>query len=103
MKTLTGFEKKYLRGLAHGLRPMILIGKEGITDGIVRATDEALSQHELIKMKFNDFKEKDQKETITSELVAQTGAALVGSIGHTVVLYRPQKDPEKRRITLPQK
>jgi RNA-binding protein len=101
MKTLTGFEKKYLRGLAHGLRPAILIGKEGITDGIVRATDEALFQHELIKIKFNDFKEKEQKETMTGELVARTGGALVGSIGHTAILYRPQKDPEKRRITLP--
>jgi len=103
MKTLTGFEKKYLRGLAHGLRAAILIGKEGITDGIVRATDEALSQHELVKMKFNDFKEKDQKEAITGELVARTGGTLVGSIGHTAIIYRPQKAPDKRRITLPQK
>lgn len=103
MKTLKGFEKKYLRGLAHDLRPLVLIGKEGLTDGIVRATGEALDLHELIKIKFNDFKLKDQKETITEELVVKTGSTLAGTIGHTAILYRPQADPEKRRIALPKK
>lgn len=103
MKTLTGFEKKYLRGLAHELKPLILIGKEGITDGIVRAADEELSRHELIKIRFNDFKEKNQKETLTGELVDQTGSAQIGMIGHTAILYRPQTDPAKQRIPLPAK
>jgi RNA-binding protein len=103
MKTLKGFEKKYLRGLAHDLRPLVLIGKEGITDGIVRATDEGLSRHELIKIKFIDFKEKEQKETLTGELFDRTGSELIGMIGHTAILYRPQTDPAKRRILLPAK
>ena len=100
MKTMKGFEKKYLRGLAHDLRPLVLIGKEGITDGIVRATDEGLSRHELIKIKFVDFKEK---ETLTGELFDRTGSELIGTIGHTAILYRPQTDPAKRRIQLPTK
>jgi RNA-binding protein len=103
MITLKGFEKKYLRGLAHDLKPVVLIGKEGITDRIVRAADEGLSQHELIKIKFNDFKEKSQKETLIGELVGQTGSEQVGVIGHTAILYRPQTDPAKRRIRLPAK
>jgi RNA-binding protein len=103
MKTLKGFEKKYLRGLAHDLKPLVLIGKEGITDGTVRAADEGLSQHELIKIKFNDFKEKNQKEPLAGELVERTGSAQIGMIGHTVILYRPQTDPAKRRIQLPAK
>ena len=103
MKTLKGFEKKYLRGLAHDLKPLVLIGKDGITDGIVRATDEGLSQHELIKIKFNDVKEKNQKETLAGELVVKTGSAQIGMIGHTAILYRPQTDPAKRRIQLPAK
>jgi len=103
MKTLKGFEKKYLRGLAHDLKPVVLIGKEGITNGTVRAADEELSRHELIKIKFNDFKEKNQKETLTGELVDKTGSALIGMIGHTAILYRPQTDPAKRRIRLPAK
>jgi RNA-binding protein len=103
LKTLEGFEKKYLRGLAHDLKPVVLIGKEGITDGIVRTADEGLSQHELIKIKFNDFKEKNQKETLTGELVVRTGSSQVGMIGHTAILFRPQTDPAKRRIQLPAK
>lgn len=103
METLKGFENKYLRGLAHDLKPLVLIGKEGITDGIVRATDEGLSQHELLKIKFNDFKEKTQKETLMGELVDKTGSALIGMIGHTAILYRPQANPEKRRIKVPKK
>jgi RNA-binding protein len=103
MKMLKGFEKKYLRGLAHDLKPVVLIGKEGITDGIVRAADEGLCQHELIKIKFNEFKEKAQKETLTDALVKRTGSALIGTIGHTAILFRPQTDPVKRRIQLPAK
>jgi RNA-binding protein len=103
MKTLKGFEKKYLRGLAHDLKPLVLIGKEGVTDGTIRAADEGLAQHELIKIKFNDFKEKEQKETLTGDLAAKTGSAQVGMIGHTAILYRPQTDPAKRRIRLPVK
>jgi RNA-binding protein len=100
-KNLQGFERKYLRGLAHGIRPVILIGKEGLTDGIVRATAEALLQHELIKIKYNDFKEKSQKEALTGDLAARTGAEQVGAIGHTVILFRPHPNPEMRRIILP--
>ena len=103
METLKGFEKKYLRGLAHDLKPVVLIGKDGITDRIVRAADEGLSQHELIKIKFNDFKEKNQKETLAGELVVRTGSAQIGMIGHTAILYRPQTDPAKQRIRLPAK
>ena len=103
MKTLKGFEKKYLRGLAHDLKPVVLIGKEGITVGIVRATDEGLCQHELIKIKFNEFKDKEQKETLTDELVDRTGSALIGMIGHMAMIFRPQADPAKRRIQLPAK
>ena len=101
MITLKGFEKKYLRGLAHDLKPVVLLGKEGITDGIVRAADEGLCQHELIKIKFNEFKEKEQKEILTNELIDRTGSALVGTIGHTAILFRSQTDPAKRRIQLP--
>lgn len=103
METLKGYEKKYLRGLAHDLKPVVLIGKEGITDGTVRATDEGLAQHELIKVKFNDYNKKDQKDTLMGELTIRTGSAQVGIIGHTAILYRPQTDPARRRIRLPAK
>ena len=74
MTALKGYQKKHLRGLAHGLKPVVQIGREGITEGVIRAVDEGLFRHELIKIKFNDLKEKDLKEAITGELAAKTGS-----------------------------
>ncbi len=99
--SLKGFQKKYLRGLAHPLKPVVQIGREGITEGVIRAIDECLFRHELIKVKFTDFKEKDQKEAIAGEFTDKTGSELVGMIGHTAILYRQQADPEKRKIAIP--
>ena len=74
MTTLKGYQKKHLRGIAHGLKPVVQIGREGVTAGVIRAVDEELFRHELIKVKFNDIKEKDLKETITVEVSAKTGS-----------------------------
>ena len=103
MTALKGYQKKHLRGLAHGLKPVVQIGREGITDAVIRAVDEGLFRHELIKVKFNDIKEKGLKEAITGELTAKPGSVQVGMIGHTVILYRRQADPEKRKISVPER
>ena len=60
MTTLKGFQKKHLKGLAHSLKPVVQIGKEGVTEGVIRAVDEGLFQHELIKIKFTDFKDAER-------------------------------------------
>jgi RNA-binding protein len=99
MVTLTSQQRKHLRGLAHHLDPLILVGKQGCTHALVRAAGEALEDHELVKVKFNDF--KDEKRALTEELVRRTGSVLVGTIGHVAILYREQPDPEKRKIELP--
>ncbi len=101
MAKLRGFQKKHLRGLAHNLKPVVQIGKEGITEGVIRAVEEGLFRHELIKIKFTDFKE--QKEALTGEIEIKTGSERVGMIGHMALLYRQQVDPEKRKIVLPQR
>lgn len=103
MEKLKGFEKKYLRGLAHGEKPLVLIGQKGITPSLVKAIDEALDTHELIKVKFNEFKEKDQKEAAADVIEKGCGTEMVGMIGHTAIFYRCQKDPEKRKIILPKR
>jgi len=102
MGKLKGFQKKYLRGLAHNLKPVVLIGQKGLTDDLTKSTDQALEKHELIKIKFNEFKEKDQKAEITEELCKSTKAEVAGTIGHIVILYREQTAPEKKKIVLPQ-
>jgi RNA-binding protein len=101
MTELKGFQKTYLRGIAHDRKPIALIGKEGLVSGVIKSVNEGLLHHELIKIKFINFKEKEQKEAIVAELVAKTGCGRVGMIGHTVTLYRQQPDPKKRRIQVP--
>jgi RNA-binding protein len=101
MPRLKGFQRKYLRGLAHGLKPVIFIGQKGLTPEVLSSAEKALERHELIKVKFNDFKEKPEKTRIAGRIETETGAENVGMIGHTVVFYRQQPDPEKRKISLP--
>jgi len=63
--------------------------------------DEALQRHELIKVKFLDLKEKDQKKAMASVVERKTDCEMVGMIGHTGIFYRAHHDPEKRKIVLP--
>ena len=99
MTTLKGAQKRYLRGLAHGLKPLVHIGKGGLTDGLFRSLDQALAAHELVKVKFLDF--KDQKKEACREIDERLGCASVGTIGHLAIFYRAAEDPEDRKIRLP--
>jgi RNA-binding protein len=101
MKKLTGLQAKYLRGLAHDLKPIVFVGQKGVTDALIASTEQAFERHELIKVKFIDFKEKKQKKEIAETIMSTTGCLLAGMIGHIATFYRPHTDPEKRRIVLP--
>ena len=103
MKNLKGFQKNFLRGRAHKLKPTVFIGQKGITENVVRSADEALNAHELIKVKFIDFKEKRQKAELSDVLSERANCEAVGMIGHMAIFFRPHKDPEKRIIKLPEK
>jgi RNA-binding protein len=103
LNTLKGFQRKYLRGLAHGLKPVVSIGQKGMTDAIIQSVDEAIQRHELIKVKFVDYKQKDQKMALANVIEQKTGADMVGMIGHVGIFYRAHEDPEKRRIELPER
>jgi RNA-binding protein len=102
-KKMKGYQKKYLKGQAHKLKPLVFIGQKGITPSVLKAADEALEKHELIKVKFIEFKEKDQKKELADAVERATDSTLVGIIGHVAIFYRSQKDPEKRKIILPQR
>ncbi len=100
---MESYQRKYLKGLAHRLKPVVLIGQGGLTAAVLGAIDAALNDHELIKIKFNDVRDKEEKAENTAAIEKQTNAAWVGSIGHTVIFYRPHPDVEKRKIKLPLK
>ncbi len=98
---LTSSQCKYLRGQAHQLKPIVLIGQKGATPSIGLALDQALIKHELVKVKFIEGKEKSYKQRTTEDLQTSLGAQMVGMIGHTAIFYRPHPDPDKRKINLP--
>jgi RNA-binding protein len=103
MQPLSSFQAKYLRGLAHGLKPVVFVGQKGATASLLDSIREALNAHELIKAKFIDFKDRRMKAELVAEIAQQTGSRVAGLIGHTAILYRPHPDPEKRRIVIPAK
>ncbi len=101
MKKLNGLQAKYLRGLAHGLKPVVFVGQKGVTDALIASTKEAFDRHELIKIKFIDFKEKEQKKEIAEAIELNADCLMVGQIGHVAIFYRQHDDPDKRGIGLP--
>jgi RNA-binding protein len=62
--------------------------------------DQALETNELIKVKFSDYKEKEQKNALTSEIAQHTRSHIAGMIGHVAILYRQNKDKEKQQIRI---
>jgi len=101
LKELKGSQKKYLRGLAHNLNPSAFVGQKGLTEALIDEIDNALEAAELIKVKFNDFKDKESKNSLTSEISKVTQSHIAGMIGHVAILYRPCKDQGKQQIKLP--
>jgi RNA-binding protein len=101
MKELTGWEKKHLRALAHHLKPVIQVGKLGVTDKVLSALDKALDDHELIKIKFMDF--KDEKESLSEKIAESCKAIIAGLIGNILILYRQHPDKENRKVFIPKK
>jgi len=101
MSELKGFQKSYLRGIAHDRKPIVQIGKEGLVPGVIQSVNDGLLRHELIKVRFISFKEKEQKEALAAELAVETDSMRIGMIGHTLILYKQQPDPKKRRIRVP--
>jgi RNA-binding protein len=101
VKKLKGSLKKHLRGIAHGMKPVVFVGQRNLTPNVIKAIHEALEYHELIKVKCIDFKEKEQKKKIAEEIERLAGCELVGMIGHILTFFRQQPDPEKRKIVLP--
>lgn len=89
-------QRAYLRRLAHPLPVTVMIGKNGLTEGILAKIEQELNAHELIKVRFLDH--KDMKQSLTETIVSETGADLVGIIGHTAILFRQHTDPAQRKI-----
>ncbi len=84
--------------MAQDIDPVVTVGKNGLSEELINAAIEAFDQHELVKVRFSDF--KDEVFRLAEELAEKTGAEIAGKIGHVVVVYKQNSDPEKRRITV---
>lgn len=95
---LTEKQRRHLKGLAHPLKPVILMGNAGLTDAVVAATVEALAAHELIKVRLPGM-DREERDAALALLAERTTSVMVTRIGHVAVLFR--RNPEVPRITLP--
>jgi RNA-binding protein len=95
---LTEKQRRHLRGLAHPLRPVVLVGSGGVSDAVVAETLRALHDHELIKVRLPG-RERSQRDAALADLAARSGSTLVTRIGHVAVLYKARADLP--RIILP--
>lgn len=87
-------QRAYLKSLAHDLKPLIQVGKSGITEGLLAQIDASLESHELIKITFLQNSPVEGKEVV-DEIIEATGAEFVNLIGKKLTLYRESKENKK--------
>jgi len=100
MPTLNDAQTLHLRRLGHRIKPLIQIGAAGLTDPVLAAIDEALTDHELVKVRLGSG-DREQRAERLQRIVSATGAAEVQAVGHVVLLFRRSPVERKRRIALP--
>jgi RNA-binding protein len=83
--------KSELKGKAHHLKPVVIIGAEGLTAGVHNEIDRALNDHELIKIRVN-AEDREERKLLSQEILTFHKAELIGSVGHIIIIYRQKKD-----------
>lgn len=99
MSGLTSRQRSALRALAHGLEPVVLVGRAGVTEAVIREVEDALAARELIKVRLPG--DRVERAAAAAAIAAGAGAEVAGRIGRIAILYRRQRDPARRRIELP--
>ena len=97
MNTLSSKQRQYLKGLAHPLKPVVIIGDKGLSENVLAEVDGALEAHELIKIKLHSG-EKSHRDGLIESAAKEARAEIVGTIGKIAILYRPSLKP---KIVLP--
>lgn len=91
-------QKKYLRGLGHALKPVVMVGDSGLTDTVRAEFESSLEHHELIKIRVK-VGDRSERDNIILSLCESANAELVQRIGNMALVYR--ENPDKKRIRLP--
>ena len=95
---LTESQKKFLRGLGHQLKPVIMIGDAGLTDAVMKELLATLEHHELIKVRVR-VGDRSARDAIIDQICNDATASLVTRIGNVALIY--QRNDEKPGIPLP--
>lgn len=88
---LTNNQKKYLRSMAHDLKPFVMIGQNGLSESVLTEIDSTMLKHELIKIKLR-VENRDEKQNIIERIIDFSQAELIQVIGGVLVIYRPFDD-----------
>jgi RNA-binding protein len=91
---LTGKQRRTLRALGHHLQAAVQVGHAGVTDALLAALEQALHDHELVKVRISENAE-EPRAIVAANLASSTGAELAQLLGRTVLLYRPRKEKPK--------
>jgi RNA-binding protein len=83
-----------LKGRAQRLEPVVWVGKAGASDAFYAALDQALKDHELVKVKFDGF--KDQKKVMAPQIAERSGSHTVMRVGNVLVLYRANETEDEQ-------
>ena len=93
---LNSKQRKLLEKAAQPLSPLVIVGQDGVTDGVTSMLSSQLEKHELVKLKFNEYKE--EKQELSAGLAESTGSGLVRIIGNVAIFYRESPEEDKRKF-----
>jgi RNA-binding protein len=91
--SLTGKERRHLRAIGHHLEPVVLVGQSGVTEGVIAAIDQALNDHELIKVKINEGPEGRHEGA--DRIAEATSSELAQLLGRTALFFRRKKQKSR--------
>ena len=94
---LTNKQKNQLRALSHKYKPVVMVGSAGLTENVISAVDEALTAHELIKVKIT-VGDRDTRDEAIRGLLSSSSAELVSRIGNIATIYRRNNDNPRVQV-----
>lgn len=97
--SLSPEQRREYRAIAHTLKPVIIVGDKGLSEGLQEELERALNDHELIKIKVAS-QDRDTRQEAVTALCAASGAELVQSIGKVAVILRRAKKPNPKLSNL---
>ncbi|NNL19051.1 MAG: ribosome assembly RNA-binding protein YhbY [Boseongicola sp.] len=95
---LTESQKKYLRGLAHQKKAVVMLGDKGLTDNVMKEIKTALAFHELIKIKVR-VGDRNERDNLLEQITEAQECQLIQRVGNTATLFK--RNTDKPKIQLP--